>query len=74
MDVIREELQKILDDEGDGWSVSHYAVLVGIERMAGEGVLESCVYIHEPDGQPVYVTSGLLLDGAKTLPDMDGEE
>jgi hypothetical protein len=73
MDAIRDELQKILDDEGDGWSINHYVAIVGVERMVDEGV-ESTAYVHEPDGQPAYVTSGLLLDGAKSLNDMDDED
>jgi hypothetical protein len=73
MDPIRDELQRILDEWGDGWSVSHYAVIVGIERMTGDSV-ESTAYVHAPDSQARYVTSGLLLDGAKSLNDVDDED
>ena len=73
MDEIRLALQRILDAEGDGWSVTHYAVVVGIERMTDHGEVESTAYVHSPDDQPAYVTSGLVFDGVQRLSADDDE-
>lgn len=58
-DPIQKALQDICNNEGEGWTVAHYAVAVGLERMGEEGV-ESLTYVHCPNEQPEYVTKGLL--------------
>lgn len=59
MDRIRDLLQQLLDEAGDGWSVSHWFIAVGLERI-DDGHLVSGRWWLTPDGQPEYVTDGLL--------------
>lgn len=57
---LTEAIQAVLDDEGDGWSLSHWIVIMGIERMGSAGGVESSVWITKPDEQAEYVTDGLI--------------
>lgn len=66
MDPIHDELQRVCNGEGDGWSVAHYVVTVGLERFS-DGEMEVGTFIHVPPSQPDYISSGLLLEGAKRL-------
>lgn len=67
MDPIRIELQRLLDLEKEGWSVAHYATMVGIDRVSDDGTVETATFVHAPDGQADYMTGGLLIDGAKRV-------
>ena len=67
MDPIHVALQRILDKEHDGWSVAHYAIMVGIDRVCSDGKVESATFIHTPEEQADYMTAGLLVDGAKRV-------
>lgn len=61
LDGLREALQALLDAEGDGWHVSHYVVVLGIERMnADSGQVDSGVWTAAPVDQADYVATGLL--------------
>lgn len=53
-------IQDVLDAEGDGWTLSHYIVVMGIERMNSEGSVDSAAWIAKPAEQPEYVTDGLI--------------
>ncbi len=68
MEMLRAALQKMLDEEGDGWQLSqHLVVVVGLERLTAGG-FESTAWSFWPDGQSDYVTNGLL-NAACALPD-----
>lgn len=61
LDGLRQALQALLDAEGDGWHVSHYIVVLGIERMdADSGRVDSGVWTAAPVDQADYVATGLL--------------
>ncbi len=59
-DHLRVALQYLLDCEGDGWQLSHYAIVLGLERMGGDGRVASTVWVTSPVDQADYVTDGLL--------------
>ena len=59
-DHLRIALQYLLDCEGDGWQLAHYAVALGLERMDQTGVVSSTTWVAAPADQPDYVTDGLL--------------
>lgn len=59
-DALRSALQYLLDCEGDGWQLSHYAIALGLERMDSTGIVSSTVWVTSPADQPDYVTDGLL--------------
>lgn len=58
-DEIQEAIQKLLDAEGDGWTLTQYVVAMGLARMSSEGV-ESIAWYYAPDEQPDWQTKGLL--------------
>ena len=61
-----------LDGCGDGWTLSHLVVVVGLERVTADGV-ESTAWIFTPDSQPDYVTDGLLLAAERMRDNADIE-
>lgn len=60
---LREQLQALLDDAQDGWQLSHYVMVMGLNRINSEGAVENCVWVLSPHEQPDYVTDGLLWAG-----------
>ena len=57
---ITSTIQAKLDEELPGWTVAHYAMVVGVKRLDGTSV-ESAVALFAPDGQHPYITDGLLM-------------
>lgn len=51
MEPVRQALQEILDQAGDGWQLSHFVVAVGLERVTTEGVVETTPWWLAPKGQ-----------------------
>lgn len=62
---VRDAIQGILDNAGDGYSVSQFVVCMGLERIVN-GELETAPWLWAPDGQPEWMTDGLL-DSAREL-------
>jgi hypothetical protein len=60
IDLIYKSLQDICDAEGEGWTVVHYAVAAGLERVTDDGHIESASFVHQPVDQSEYTTRGLL--------------
>jgi len=58
-DPIRAAIQDWLDRDGEQWQVSHYAVVLGLERVR-DGEFESLAWVHAPPDQPDWVTNGLI--------------
>lgn len=59
-DNLRAALQYLLNCEGDGWQLSHYVVVLGLQRMDDAGGVENTVWMTVPHEQPDYVTDGLV--------------
>ena len=59
-DRLRSALQYLLNCEGDGWQLSHYVVVLGLQRMDARGGVENTVWMTVPQEQPDYVTDGLV--------------
>lgn len=57
---VAQVLQELLNAEGDGWTLSHWIGILGIERMNGDGAVDSAVWICKPADQAEYVTDGLI--------------
>lgn len=53
-------IQDALNQENPGWHVNHFVLVVGAERVADDGGVEACTALFIADGQPEYVTTGLL--------------
>lgn len=60
--AIRRAVQAVLDADGDGYHVAQFVVCMGIERVTGDGELESAPWLWVPPGQPEWMTDGLLIN------------
>lgn len=65
-------VQDALDKCGDGWTLSHLVVVVGLERVTAAGV-ESTAWMFTPDNQPDYIVDGLLLAAERMRDNADIE-
>lgn len=63
-DKLRAALQEIIDtaEDADGWSVSQFVVVMGLERIRDGHVEATSWYWHPPD-QADWMVSGLLEAG-----------
>lgn len=61
MDEVRAAIQTMLDHHGDGWSVSHFVVAMGLERLDEDGHPVGSAWLYIPAGQPDWITDGLLI-------------
>ena len=59
-DRIREAVQAVLDEDGDGWTVPYLVVAMGIERMREDGSIEAVSWYYAPAEQAEWMTVGLL--------------
>lgn len=57
---IRRAIQELLDSEGDGWTVTEFVIVMGIERFDGQGALEADDWTWSPPEQPDWKNLGLL--------------
>jgi hypothetical protein len=51
------------DVNGAGWTVAHYAAVVGLQRLTADGQIETTIALYYADGQADYTTEGLLVQG-----------
>jgi len=70
---VRTALQAILEAEGDGYQVSQFVVVMGLERFTSAGQIESTAWTWAPDWQPAWMTDGLL-DSATEEHDNVGDD
>ena len=63
-DPFRAAVQAILDAAGDGWTLAHYVIPMGIERMSADGHVEHTFWLYNPPNQADYITEGLLAHAA----------
>lgn len=64
--VVERALQLLLDDAGDGWTLSAYVVVMGLERVLPDGSIESIPWSYAAPNQPCWTTTGLLDELDKT--------
>lgn len=57
---LRDAIQAVLDEQGDGWDIGQYVLALGLERIR-DGVIESTAWVWAPPQQPEWQTDGLLL-------------
>mgnify|MGYP000122439858 CR=1 FL=1 len=56
---IREAIQSLLDDLGDGWTLTQLVLVMGLERVH-DGRIESTAWYWTPPGQAEWMTTGLF--------------
>lgn len=59
-DRIRKAIQEVLDDSGDGWTVTQYVVAMGLEKITVDGEIEATAWYYAPQNQAGWQTCGLL--------------
>lgn len=57
---LREQIQKILDDDQDGFQLSHYVLIVGLEQIDSAGQVKATAWVTAPPQQADYITDGLI--------------
>lgn len=57
--AVRDAIQQLLDEQGDGWQVAQVVIVMGLERMT-DGSLDSTPWLWSPPDQPGWQTDGLL--------------
>ena len=58
---LRAAIQALLDQEGDGYALAHYVVVMGIEKMdTSTGRVTTAAWLAKPEDQADYITDGLL--------------
>jgi hypothetical protein len=69
---IRDAVQALLDEHGDGWTVTQHVVVMGLERVF-DGRIEATAWVWAPPSQPDWMTAGLL-DAGIALHDAADED
>lgn len=59
-ELLKQAIQAVLDSEQDGWCVGQFVVVMGLERVTGDGDLESTPWYWCPPLQPEWMTWGLI--------------
>ena len=67
---LRNAIQRVLNEEGDGWIVGQFVVALGLEKMV-DGAIESTAWGWAPVDQPDWVTDGLLRAASELREDAD---
>jgi hypothetical protein len=67
---LRNAIQRVLNEEGDGWIVGPFVVALGLEKMV-DGAIESTAWVWAPADQPDWVTDGLLRAASELREDAD---
>lgn len=70
-DKIGKALQELLDSEGDGWHMSHFVVVLGLEKIGEDGEVTTSAWLTAPLSQPDYVTDGLIATAVDLRSDAD---
>jgi len=67
---LRNAIQRVLNEEGDGWIVSQFVLALGLEKLV-DGAIESTAWVWAPADQPDWVTDGLLRAASELREDAD---
>jgi hypothetical protein len=67
---LRNAIQRVLNEEGDGWIVGQFVLALGLEKMV-DGFIESTAWVWAPADQPDWITDGLLRAASELRQDAD---
>jgi hypothetical protein len=67
---LRNAIQRVLNEEGDGWIVGQFVLALGPEKLV-DGAIESTAWVWAPADQPDWVTDGLLRAASELREDAD---
>jgi len=68
-DALQREIASLWPN--DGWQVSHFVAVIGLQRVTEDGSMESDVVIHVPLTQAEYITDGLMAHAMRIREDLD---
>ncbi len=65
--IVESAIQALLDSHGDGWTLSAFVVVCGLEKVVpdnhgGDGHVQSTPWLYVPPNQPDWVTTGLMIE------------
>ena len=58
-DRVRQAIQQLLDEMGDGWQLAQHVIVMSLERVT-DGRIETIAWYWTPPSQPDWMTTGLL--------------
>jgi len=73
VDRLRNAIQKLLNQEGDGWVLNEFVIALGLQKLNSEGEVESTAGVWAPADQPDWITDGLLRAASELREDADIE-
>lgn len=59
-DYLRNAIQRLLNESGDGWSVTQFVIAMGLERINPDGTVEALAWHWSPRDQPQWQSLSLL--------------
>jgi len=59
-ELLRSAIQQLLNVEGDGWQLDDFVLALGLQRINGDGIVESTAWVWSPAEQADWKTDGLL--------------
>lgn len=59
-DYLRNAIQRLLNESGDGWTVTQFVIAMGLERINPDGTVEAVAWHWSPRDQPHWQSLGLL--------------
>ena len=68
---LRNAIQRLLNDEGEGWVVGEFVLALGLQRINSDGQIESTPWVWAPADQPDWITDGLLRAASELREDAD---
>ena len=71
VDRLRAAIQRLLNNEGDGWVLGQFVLALGLEKMNSDGTIESTAWVWAPADQPDWITDGLLRAASELREDAD---
>lgn len=71
--AIHAAIQALLDSHGDGYQLAEHVIVMGLERVDGDGI-ESTIWYWAPADQPLWKTGGLIEMGARMVEAADADD
>ena len=68
---LRNAIQRLLNAEGDGYVLNEFVLALGLQRIDGDGNIESTAWVWAPADQPDWITDGLLRAASEMREDAD---
>ena len=73
-DYLRDAIQRLLNEAGDGWHVTQYVIAMGLERINPDGSVECVAWHWSPRDQPEWQSLGLLDRAVEAMHENQYEE